>query len=293
MNSKPEAWAYRSRVLLLAASMSLPACGSSESNTAAVGQDDASVTATGGMSSGGAPSGGASPGGSGGARPGSGGASTGGAAPMLSPCTGSEATLCSTTNQPKCSQGGFECSCLCECASCQGLGPCPCTGPCTWGCRFGGYSDLLQNPSATVSLDCKNPSNPTLSITTSIDYTATSSGPPLLVDNLGIYVELEQTGQTGFSCQVNTPMSPAEVGPIAPGASTKATQTTGPVSSCDAGGNPPKSLAPACALCGGTAHVSLGISVKNADSPTNQVQGTFLVLGAQPNGTSFPITCTR
>jgi hypothetical protein len=162
-----------------------------------------------------------------------------------------------------------------------------------WGCRFGGYSDLLQNPSATVSLNCKDPSNPTLSITTSIDYTATSSGPSLLVDNLGIYVELEQTGQTGFSCQINTPMSPAQVGPIAPGASSPSTQAIGPVSSCDAGGNPPKGLAPACALCGGTAHVSVGISVKNADSPTNQIQGTFLVLGAQPNGTSFPINCTR
>jgi len=162
-----------------------------------------------------------------------------------------------------------------------------------WNCTFAGYSALLQNPSATVALNCKDPTNPTLTVTTSIDYTAASGGASLLIENLGVYVTFEQTGQGGFSCQVNAPMSPGTVGPIAPGTSAQTTQTTGPVSSCDAGGNPPNSLASACAFCGGTAHVSPKLSVKDADRPTTQVPGAFLALGADPNGMSFPITCTR
>lgn len=162
-----------------------------------------------------------------------------------------------------------------------------------WNCIFNGYDVLLGNPSALVALNCSDPSRPTLSVTTNVDYTAIPNGLTLQIDNLGVYVEFDQVGQPMFSCQINTPMSPSTVGPIVPGTSKTVAQTTRSVSSCDLGGSTPGSLTAACAFCGGTARVFLGVSVKNTASTSSQGAGTEWPLGAQPKGTTFPVTCTK
>lgn len=194
-------------------------------------------------------------------------------------------SYCDPEAMASCSVGDFWCSCQCECASCQGLDPCPCTGPCLWRCPFYGYEDSVQLASASLAVDCSNPDAPTLDAAVDVEYLANASGPPLSVEVLGFYLELEADDLNGRSCSLDRAPSNSSLGPIDPGTSLEATHELSDGVCPSVSG-----LDNACAYCDGTARIALTVQY-SAGGLTSQAASRFL--GEQPQGTGVPIVCTQ
>ena len=194
-------------------------------------------------------------------------------------------SYCDPEAVSSCSIGDFWCSCQCECPSCQSLDPCPCAGPCYWRCPFQGYENAAQLANASLTLDCSDMDAPIIHVSVDVDYVANASGPPLSVEVLGFYLELEADGETRRTCTLAEAPSNARLGPIDPGTSLHVTHEL------DDGACPPASgHLSACAFCDGTARIALTAQYSGGGL-TSQLASRFL--GEQPQGTAVPIVCNE
>jgi hypothetical protein len=159
---------------------------------------------------------------------------------------------------------------------------------CAWSCSFQDVASLVDLHSLTITIGCKDPNAPTVTLSIDAALRAAAGGPALTIKNIA--PQVLGVGPNAFVCTL--PVQPLSVGPIASGTAQPATLSVGPTS-C-AGGTALNKL---CGACGGSARVALLLEIDNDGSNPNLPNGgSSLTLGqssSSPVGTQFPIACTN
>jgi len=113
---------------------------------------------------------------------------------------------------------------------------------CAWSCYFQDFASLVDLHSPAITVGCRDPSAPTLTLSIDAGLRAAAGGPALTIKNIN--PQLLGAGANGFVCTL--PEQPLIVGPISPGTEQPATLSVGP--SSWAGGTALNTL---CGACGG------------------------------------------